>query len=193
MSLESAKSVRDAMRWLRANRFESDTALAEALDRSQPAVSKLLKSDLGEGQPRAAYTTAQVVANLLGVDTDELLRGAWSPERKANAPGMVAGPGPLAPDSGFLLGGVRERAEKMGQAILLDRAARSRFPNLELCVLVARANGQSKWSPDTLAAAAAGHFGDDDVRPDEWASRLDRLEAVLRHAAAPPIPARMRP
>ena len=61
----------------------------------------------------------------------------------------------------------------------LAHVNRSPFPNLELTLLYHSVNSGRVWRPDTVAAARACHFGDADVKPDEWVQRLDLLERKL--------------
>lgn len=50
------------------------------------------------------------------------------------------------------------------------------YPSLAICIVYHR----NRWTPATLAVAASGFFGPADVDAQEWASRLDRVEATLK-------------
>lgn len=72
--------------------------------------------------------------------------------------------------------------EQMATAIALRQADLARFPNLEFCLEYHKRNGKV-WDASVVAAARAGHFGEDDLpTTGAWESTLDRLQVVMRHA-----------
>lgn len=52
-----------------------------------------------------------------------------------------------------------------------------RYPNLSTCISFHL--GVKHWSPWTVAAAAAGYYGDQDFPAPMWVAKLDELEAIL--------------
>lgn len=85
-----------------------------------------------------------------------------------------------------------EQGEKMAVAVSLRASELAAYPNLEICLLYHERSGR-RWDPAVVAAARAGHFGEHDLpTPDAWAPALDRLQAVLRHAALTAAEARAK-
>lgn len=51
----------------------------------------------------------------------------------------------------------------------------SRFPNLDLAVRFARSDNPNRWPSHVVHCAQSGCFGNGDVKPSVWLTRLDKL------------------
>lgn len=111
--------------------------------------------------------TPEEVARLVPPFASEKAHEVGSAKRRGRPPGTRAKP--LTP---------KEQGETMATFVRLHHATKSRFPNLELCLLYHEMNGK-KWRDSSVTIARSGDAGAVDRRPEEWAALLDQLDGLV--------------
>lgn len=80
-----------------------------------------------------------------------------------------------------------EQGATMATWVRLEHASKSRFPNLEICLLYHEANGK-KWRDASVKIAREDDPGAKDRRPEEWAKLLDRLDGLVAEVFRRDVP-----